>query len=328
MIPVTARRTLEEGVLCYLGVRTPDGPHLTPVVYALDGSRLWVTTARTSVKARAVRAGNEVAGLVRSGDVVVCFRGRAKLYDALDPFTWPSITFSAPRLMRAATRFSLKNARFFAGYAVDAPRVPLAWSPPGRVFVGIEPKAGAVLREDGSTPPSWWDDWTSPLPRYRSSYTPAKATRAIDLRVPQAVRAAIGSSGRAAVGFDSARIGLSVLPAAWVRMAREGAYVALVPVALLERAAPAPGSPIALTVDRASAWRAADMAGMLLRGPADLFAPRATNRGKRELSGLIERTLEMLGRDPRRAQEFALLRLRPSRVVWWQGWTSGTVAAR
>jgi len=70
------------------------------------------------------------------------------------------------------------------------------------------------------------------------------------------------------------------------------------------------------------------MAGMLLQGPADLFAPRATNRGKRELSGLIERTLEMLGRDPRRAQEFALLRLRPSRVVWWQGWTSGTVAAR
>ena len=53
MIPVTARRTLEEGVLCYLGVRTPDGPHVTPVVYALDGSRLWVTTARTSVKARA-----------------------------------------------------------------------------------------------------------------------------------------------------------------------------------------------------------------------------------------------------------------------------------
>ena len=73
MIPVTARRTLEEGVLCYLGVRTPDGPHVTPVVYALDGSRLWVTTARTSVKARVVRAGSEVAGLVRSGDVVVCF---------------------------------------------------------------------------------------------------------------------------------------------------------------------------------------------------------------------------------------------------------------
>jgi hypothetical protein len=328
MIPAPARRTFEQGVLCYLAVRTPDGPHLTPVVFALDGSRLWVTTARTSVKARALRAGSSVAGLVRSGDVVACFRGRAKLYDALDPFTWPSITFSAPRLMRAAMRFSLKNARFFAGYAVDAPRVPLAWSPPGRVFVGIEPKAGAVLREDGSTAPSGWDDWTSPAPRYRSSYAQAKAKGAIDLRVPQPVRATIGSSGRGAVGFDSGTAGLSVLPASWVRVAREGAYVALVPVALLERAAPAPGSPIALTVDRAAAWRAADMAGMLLQGQADLFAPRATRRGKPELSGLIERTLEKLGRDPRRAHEFALIRLRPSRVVWWQGWTSGTVTAR
>jgi hypothetical protein len=326
MIGAAARRVLEDGVLCSLAVRTPHGPHLTPVVYALDGSRIWVTTSRTSVKARAWRADPEVAGLVRSGDATVAFRGRVKTYDALDPLTWPAITFTAPRLVRAAARFSLKNARFFAGYAVDAPRVPLAWTPPGRVFAAVDPTAG-WMDTGNETLVASWGDWPSKPVTYRASFGPAAPVQALDLRAPREVRSAIGSYGHGAVGVDS-DFRLSVLPAGWVRVAREGSYHVLVATRLLERTAPEPDSPIALTIERASTWRAADMAGMLLQGPAEFFSPRSARRGRQELCRHIERVLEKLDRDPRHAKEFDLIRLRPSRVVWWRGWTSGTVTAR
>ena len=49
-LPDAATRLLRRGVLCYLASSHPAGPHLTPVVYALHGSGLWVTTSRASVK--------------------------------------------------------------------------------------------------------------------------------------------------------------------------------------------------------------------------------------------------------------------------------------
>src|SRR4029079_4595970 len=52
-LPAEAEEVLDRGVLCYLAVRPRFGPHLTPVVYVEDGGRLWVTTARSSAKARA-----------------------------------------------------------------------------------------------------------------------------------------------------------------------------------------------------------------------------------------------------------------------------------
>ena len=327
MIPTAARQALDDGLLCQLAVRTRHGPHLTPVVYALDGPRLWVTTSRTSVKARAWRAGSEVAGLVRAGDVAVSFRGRAKTYDALDPLTWPAIAFTAPRLVRAAARFSVKNARFFAGYAVDAPRVPFAWTPPGRVFAAIDLDAGWVGPTDGSELlVSWGELPREPTP-YRASFGAASATRLLDRRVPSGVRSAIGTSGAGALAIDSPA-GLSVLPVAWVRVPREGSYHVAVASSLLERAAPRPSAPLALTIEHASAWRAADMVGMLVQGSAEAFSARFTRRGNRALRLHLEQVLESLGADPRDASRFDLIRLRPSRVVWWRGWTSGTVTSR
>src|SRR6266498_3972190 len=93
------------------------------------------------------------------GGEVVTFRGRVRTYDALDLLSWLSAAVAGPRLVRAATRFSLKNARFFAGYAVNARRVPLAWTPPGRVFVGVEVKAGALLDLVVRTVAAVWGDW-------------------------------------------------------------------------------------------------------------------------------------------------------------------------
>jgi hypothetical protein len=315
-LPAAARRILAEGILCHLAARTPaaPGPHLTPVVFVLDGGRLWLTTSRSSVKARAWRQDPAVAGLVRAGEAAVAFRGRVRTYDALDPLSWPAATVAGPRLIRAATRFSLKNARFFAGYAVDASNVPFAWTPPGRVFVGIDLLAGVVL--DGGEVVAGWGTWRGGA-AFRRSFAAGPRRRGLDLRVPADVRRAVGSTGRGAVAFDAGDE-LSVLPVAWRRIAAEGSYDAVMARALAEMSAAAPRSPAALTVDVASSWRASAMVGMLLQGPPELFAADTVSRGRAALGGRL---------GGQAGGPAALVRIRPGRIVWWRGWTSGTVRA-
>jgi hypothetical protein len=48
--------------------------------------------------------------------------GKRALYDVLDPSTWPLTLFRGPQVARASARFSVKNARFFAGDEEAVPR--------------------------------------------------------------------------------------------------------------------------------------------------------------------------------------------------------------
>ena len=145
-VPAPIRRILEEGAFCHVATLTPKGPHLTPMVFASAAERVWVTTSRGSVKARAWRRDPAVAGLVRSGDRAAAFTGTVTTYDLLETGTWGRSVARGPLLALAGFRFTQKNARFFAGYAVDAHQVPLAWSPPGRVFAEIRLERTATLQ--------------------------------------------------------------------------------------------------------------------------------------------------------------------------------------
>jgi len=124
----------------------------------------------------------------------------------------------------------------------------------------------------------------------------------------------VGGEGTGTLALDG-ESGLAVLRVPWRRNAREGTYEAIVPVRVLELANAGPDVPAALTVDHASQWRASEMKGMLLQGTASLFSPERTLRGRGQL-------LERLGDRP----GSSLVRLRPDRVVWWEGWTSGSIS--
>jgi len=315
--PPAARRALEDGVLCWIAVSTAAGPHCTPVVFVFDGGRVWLTTARGSVKAKAWRERPHVAGLVVAGGVAVSFRGEVRTYDALDPLSWPAATMAAPRLARAAARFSVKNAKFFAGYAVDARRVPLAWTPPGRVFAEVRLAEGVVLHDRSLTP---WGGWRPGLLGARSAFKPLPRTRLVDLRVPADVRRRIGDKGTGALAVGPADRP-AVLPCAWRRVGAEGCYELAVSAETLGFARVRDGARAALTIDRASSWRAARMAGISLSGAAEVFLPARGVKGRR---GIIERLERITNDGP--AEELALVRIRPERAVWWRGWASGTVA--
>jgi len=314
-VPAAARRVLDGGTLCYLAAETSRGPHLTPVVFAAEAGAVWVTTARGSVKARAWRRDPSAAGLIRSGGVAVAFRGTARSYDVFDPSTWAGAAAAGPSLVGATMKFGLRNARFFAGYAVDASKVPFAWSPPGRVFVRVSLDGGAVLDvATGSTLDTWggWANDAAP-PSSAASYRELPRARSLDLRVPPQVRRAVGSSGEGAIALAGER-GTVVLPAHWRRRASEGAYEATVPSSFAALAVAPARTPAALVVDRLDVWRASAMRGMMLRGRAQLFASDGVSRGVRALHERV-------------APGDTLIRLRPSRVVWWEGWSGGTVRA-
>jgi hypothetical protein len=293
-----ASSILDRGVLCHVASVTSSGPHVTPLVFAIAGDRIWVTTARGSTKAKSWSRDDRVAGLVRDGERSVAFGARVRLHDALDAGTWMRSALEGPIVTLAAARFTVRNARFFAGYAVDANHVPLAWTPPGRVFAEL--RVERWTRFDADTVVETWGEWPgSPAKaaRARSSASKRTTRRATPFdALPTDVAALTEGTREGALAVEVGGEPL-VLPARWDRDG--GSIVASIPRGADALAELPDAVPAALEIDRASRWRAREMVGAMLRGTASV------SRGARR----VEVTLA------------------PDRIVWWRGWDSGTVRA-
>jgi len=300
---------LEQGSFCAVATSAPTGPHCTPLVFAYSGGRLWFTTSRRAVKTRAWKADPAAAGLVRHGELAVAFTGSAKLYDALDRNTWSDAVAGATSIARATAAYSRKNARFFAGYAVDAKQVPFAWAPPGRVFVGIELARTALLDADGvQEGKGRWAGASTSHATFRRS---TKGDDPLSV-LPAEVRGPLGAEGVGALTLIGER-GPVVVPARW--RADEHAIYAALPAETLALAVAGPDAPAALTVDVASEWRARDMVGAMVQGMGASFVPGEVGSGSK--------TAKALAGSVHPAAD-ALVRITPSRLVWWRGWSSGS----
>ena len=66
-------------------------------------------------------------------------------------------------------------------------------------------------------------------------------------------------------------------------------------------------------------WRARDMVGAMFQGEASFFVEGEVGSGATSLRGVLGATT------PAGA---ALVRVRPRRVVWWKGWSSGSADVR
>jgi pyridoxamine 5'-phosphate oxidase-like protein len=309
-LSTAVQQVLEQGPFCAVASTTPRGPHCTPLVFAYSGGRVWITTSRRSVKVRAWKLDPAVAGLVRFGELSVTFTGTRRAYDALDRSTWGAAVAGATSIARASTGFSKKNARFFAGYALDARQVPFAWTPPGRVFVGIDLERTALLGEDGvQEGRGRWGGESISHKTFRST----KGTDDPLGSLPRDVRRQLGEGGDASLTITGDR-GLVVLPVRW-RIEGGSLYAAL-PAGTLALASAGPDAPVALTIDRASEWRARDMVGAMAQGPASIHVLDDLGSGAKTARALAT-SID--------AEAGALLRIDPGRLVWWKGWDSGSL---
>ena len=310
-LSTAVQQVLDEGPFCAVATATPRGPHCTPLVFAASGGRIWLTTSRGSVKTRAWKVDPSVSGLVRSGDLSVTFTGHVKTYDALDRGTWGAAVAGATSIARATAKFSKKNARFFAGYALDARQVPLAWTPPGRVFVGIDLERTALLDEDGvQEGRGRWGGEAVSHPTFRSHKQGPDPLAELARRHRGLARAA---AGRASLTVAGARGPVS-LPARW--LAEPSALYAALPAETLALAGAGPDAADGAH-DRSSQRMASARHGGRDGAGRRLDLPHGfAGVGREDREG------------PRRPDSHpgsdALVRLAPSRLVWWKGWSSGS----
>ena len=299
---------LDRGQFCAVATMTPRGPHCTPLVYVGSGARVWLTTSRRSVKANAWRRDPTMAGLVRDGDLAVTFTGTVRTYDALDRRTWGAAVAGATSIARATAAFSAKNARFFAGYAIDAHQVPFAWTPPGRVFVGVDLERTALVDPQGVQ--EGRGRWGGAA----ASHDTFRRTKGADpfAEVPRDVAERLGRDGDGALAIAGTR-GLVVLPVRW-RADAMSLYAAL-PADTLALAGAGADAAVALTVDAASIWRARDMVGAMFQGRAACFVEGEVGQGAKSMASLARSIAP---------DATALVRVSPRRAVWWRGWTSGS----
>jgi nitroimidazol reductase NimA-like FMN-containing flavoprotein (pyridoxamine 5'-phosphate oxidase superfamily) len=310
-LSTAVQQVLEQGPFCAVASSTPRGPHCTPLVFAYSGGRIWLTTSRGSVKARAWKIDPDVAGLVRFGELSVAFTGTVHAYDALDRSTWGSAVAGATSIARAGAGFSRKNAKFFAGYAFDAHQVPFAWTPPGRVFVGIDLERTALLGEDGvQEGRGRWGGEALSHKTFRST----KGTDDPMTPLPSDVRSELGTRGDASLTLAGDR-GPVVVPARWG--VDGGSLYAALPAGTLALAGVGPDAPVALTMDHASAWRARDMVGAMVQGTGAIHVLDDLGSGAKTARALATSI------DP---EAGALVRIAPARLVWWKGWSSGSLA--
>jgi hypothetical protein len=308
-LSTAVRGVLEDGAFCAVAASTPGGPHCTPLVFAFSGGRLWLTTSRGSVKARSWRADPRMAGLVRHGDLAVSFTGTVRGYDLLDTGTWGASVVGAPAIARASVRFSKKNARFFAGYAVDARQVPFAWTPPGRVFEAIDVERTALIDTRGvDEGRGRWEGEAESHATFRAS---KKGSDPLAL-LPPDIAGALGREGMGSLAVAGAH-GSVVLPVRW--RAVETALYAALPAESLALTGAGPDAPVALTVDRASAWRARDMVGAMVQGTGGFHVLDRLGSGTRSARAIATSIDSEAG---------ALVRIVPRRLVWWKGWKSGS----
>jgi Pyridoxamine 5'-phosphate oxidase len=310
MLAPRVRSVFDRGVFCHVAVSTASGPHLTPMVFAVAGDRIWVTTSRGTVKARTWRHDDRVVGLVRAGEDAVAFGGRAIRHDALDPSTWTRSLLESPLVALATARFTTRNARFFAGYAVDANRVPLAWTPPGRVFVALELERTALL-ERGHVVETW-GEWSHAVPS-RSAFARRRASDGALIGLPADLREALGDGGDGALALAGAAGG-AVIPAAW-RLERGGLFAVVSKDAVALAGATTASPRVALTLDRPSSWRARHMLGAMVRGTGEIAVLDRLTSGVQAARALAH------------GEGDVVVTVRPERSVWWRGWESGTVDA-
>jgi hypothetical protein len=290
------------------------GPHLTPVVAVWSDGSIWLTTSRGTVKARAWSRDARTAGIAWGDDAVAVFRGDARTFDVLDPATWLDAITDAPTLARAGARFVARNVRAFAGYVVDARRVPLSWTPPGRVVVAIDPGAAFVVAPAGGVLPRRADPVVRGSARYRRAPPVPGGPLA---GVPDVVARSVAEPGDAALGFDLPS-GPVVVPARRATDDREVWAAVRLDVLAAAGLGPALPSAASLCIDAVDTWRARSAVGVLVRGRASVSVPDQLSAGAVSARGRLEEA----GADPDRS---ALIRIAPQRVVWWAGWDSGTV---
>ena len=319
-LSTAVQEVLEHGSFCAVAATTPDGPHCTPLVFASSGGRIWLTTSRRSVKARCWRVDPSVAGLVRAR------RSRRRLHRDREDLrrARPADVGRGGRrrdVDRAGDGHASAGRTHASSPATPSTRgrCPLAWTPPGRVFVGVDLERTALLDDDGVQEGRgrWGGEPAARTPPSGGAATARRSVRALpdDVVVDE-----VGRQGDGAPQPSPASAGPSSLPVRW----RAEASMLCT---RRSRRRPSRSPTPAPTRRPPSPWTArrsgvpATWSARCSRATAAFFVDGERRLGREDGAARSPQDHGAESAD-------ALVRITPRRLVWWKGWTSGSATRR
>lgn len=219
-----------------LALRSGRLPLVNPAVFSYARGSVWMTTSRYAAKTLIARRDPRAAFLVDGGTRAVLLRGMAEV---LDPLNIPSqlrTFFEGPGYALGMAGYALRNAPFFAGYALDLARLPREWMPYNRVVLRLRLNEADLVEG-------------APFPPAQAARVPA---------VPAEVSRRLAGVSRGYACWIEG--GLPVLrPAFWEV---EGGHVSVAPTS----GRPRSGSAGALVVESHHRFRPSMMVGACVRG--------------------------------------------------------------
>ena len=96
-----------------------------------------MTTSRYAAKTIVARRDPRAAFLVDGGDRAVLLRGALEVFDPLNLSNDVRAVLDGPSYFLGMAGYALRNAPFFAGYALDLARLPREWMPYNRVVLRL-----------------------------------------------------------------------------------------------------------------------------------------------------------------------------------------------
>ncbi|HEY3071478.1 MAG TPA: hypothetical protein VGJ46_01555 [Candidatus Limnocylindrales bacterium] len=130
-----ATEILGKASIGMLALRSGRLPLVNPAVYSFAQGSLWMTTSRYAAKTIIARRDPRVAFLVDVGEKAVLLRGALEVFDPLDLSNDVRAVLDGPAYFLGLAGYALRNAPFFAGYALDLMRLPREWMPYNRVVL-------------------------------------------------------------------------------------------------------------------------------------------------------------------------------------------------
>ena len=120
-----------------LALRPGRLPLVNPAVFSFARGSLWMTTSRYAAKTIVARRDPRAAFLVDGGDRAVLLRGALEVFDPLNLSSDVRAVLDGPSYFLGLAGYALRNAPFFAGYALDLARLPREWMPYNRVALRL-----------------------------------------------------------------------------------------------------------------------------------------------------------------------------------------------
>lgn len=136
-----------------LALRSGRLPLVNPAVFSSAGGSIWMTTSRYAAKTIIAKRDPRAAFLVDGGGDAVLMRGALEIFDPLSVSNQIRAVLEGPSFFFGMTGYALRNAPFFAGYALDLARLPREWMPYNRVILRLKVGSAEVVK-GGPFPPA------------------------------------------------------------------------------------------------------------------------------------------------------------------------------